>query len=80
MTNDHEDTVTARKAASRLRAQDADEHVRARLRECRIMRGMTHHRLAELAGISYQQEHKYETGGEVLRLLGIRGGVHPLGG
>jgi transcriptional regulator with XRE-family HTH domain len=62
MTNDHEDTVTARKAASRLRAQDADEHVRARLRECRIMRGMTHQRLAELAGISYQQEHKYETG------------------
>src|SRR3954470_24787154 len=46
----------------RPRAQDADRHVGAKLRERRIMLGMTQQELAELVGITYQQAHKYEKG------------------
>jgi transcriptional regulator with XRE-family HTH domain len=54
--------MTAQKNAPRARAQDVDRHVGARLRECRMMAGMTQPQLAELIGITYQQEHKYERG------------------
>ena len=47
---------------SRRRVQDADRHVGMRLRERRIMLGMTLQRLAELIGVTYQQAHKYERG------------------
>jgi len=47
---------------SRRRGQDADRHVGARLRERRIMLGMSLQQLAELIGVTYQQAHKYETG------------------
>src|SRR3954453_9041219 len=46
----------------RPRAQDADRHVGAKLRERRIMLGLTQQELAELVGITYQQAHKYEKG------------------
>jgi transcriptional regulator with XRE-family HTH domain len=54
--------MTAQKIARQPRAQDADRYVGARLRECRIVAGMTQPQLAELIGITYQQEHKYERG------------------
>jgi transcriptional regulator with XRE-family HTH domain len=41
---------------------EVDEHVGARLRSLRLMRGVTQVRLAAIAGISYQQLHKYEKG------------------
>ena len=44
------------------RAQDADRHIGARVRERRIALGLTQQELAELVGITYQQAHKYETG------------------
>ena len=44
------------------RAQDVDRHVGARLRERRIMLGLTQQQLAELIGVTYQQAHKYEKG------------------
>jgi transcriptional regulator with XRE-family HTH domain len=44
------------------RAQDVDRHVGARLRERRIMLGLTQQELAELIGVTYQQTHKYEKG------------------
>src|SRR3954447_13517096 len=47
---------------SRRRVQDADRHVGMRLRERRIMLGMTLPQLAELIGVTYQQAGKYETG------------------
>jgi transcriptional regulator with XRE-family HTH domain len=56
------DITIARRAAGHPRPQETDRYVGARLRECRIMRGITQHQLAELLGISYQQEHKYEKG------------------
>jgi transcriptional regulator with XRE-family HTH domain len=35
-------------------------HVGARIREQRIMMGLTQQKLAELIGVTYQQQHKYE--------------------
>src|SRR5450432_3927692 len=39
-----------------------DDHVGARIRERRIMLGLTLQQLAELIGVTYQQAHKYERG------------------
>jgi transcriptional regulator with XRE-family HTH domain len=44
------------------RSQDVDRHVGARIRERRIMLGLTQPQLAELIGVTYQQAHKYEKG------------------
>jgi transcriptional regulator with XRE-family HTH domain len=46
----------------RPRAQDIDRHVGARMRERRIMLGLTQQQMAELIGVTYQQAHKYEKG------------------
>ena len=46
----------------RSRAQDIDRHVGVRMRQRRIMLGLTQHQLAELIGVNYQQAHKYEKG------------------
>ena len=43
-------------------AQDIDRHVGARMRERRMMLGLTQQELAELIGVTYQQAHKYEKG------------------
>jgi len=48
--------------ASSKRLQDVDRHVGARLRERRILLGLTQQELAELIGVTYQQAHKYEKG------------------
>src|SRR5258707_6359669 len=37
-----------------------DDHVGARIRERRIMLGLTQQQLAEMIGVTYQQAHKYE--------------------
>src|SRR6202040_494240 len=39
-----------------------DDHVGARIRERRIMLGLTQQQLAKLIGVTYQQMHKYERG------------------
>src|SRR3954453_22762417 len=39
-----------------------DDHVGARMRERRIMLGLTQQQLAEMIGVTYQQAHKYERG------------------
>ncbi len=44
------------------RTQDIDHHVGARVRERRIMLGLTQQQLADLIGVTYQQAHKYERG------------------
>jgi transcriptional regulator with XRE-family HTH domain len=44
------------------RTQDIDKHVGARIRERRIMLGLTQQQLADLIGVTYQQAHKYERG------------------
>jgi transcriptional regulator with XRE-family HTH domain len=52
----------AQRATRRARSQDVDRHVGARMRERRLMLGLTQHQLAELIGVKYQQAHKYEKG------------------
>ena len=39
-----------------------DDHVGGRIRDRRIMLGLTQQQLAEMIGVSYQQAHKYERG------------------
>ena len=46
----------------RSRAQDIDRHVGARMRERRVMLGLTQQQMAELIGVTYQQAHKFEKG------------------
>jgi transcriptional regulator with XRE-family HTH domain len=52
----------SRDEAPRPRAQDIDRHVGTRMRERRIMLGLTQQQMAELIGVTYQQAHKYEKG------------------
>src|ERR1700739_2705902 len=42
--------------------QNIDSHVGARIRERRVMLGLTQQQLADLIGVTYQQAHKYERG------------------
>lgn len=49
-------------ASPRARAQDVDRHVGARMRDRRVMLGLTQQQMAELIGVTYQQAHKYEKG------------------
>jgi transcriptional regulator with XRE-family HTH domain len=44
------------------RVEDIDRHVGARMRERRIMLGITLQQFAALVGVSFQQAYKYETG------------------
>lgn len=44
------------------RASTADRHVGARIRERRIMLGLSQQQLAQMIGVTYQQAHKYERG------------------
>jgi transcriptional regulator with XRE-family HTH domain len=50
------------RGVARRRAEDIDRHVGARLRERRLLLGLTQQQLAALIGVTYQQTHKYETG------------------
>ncbi len=45
---------------STTRTQDIDRYVGGRVRERRIMLGLTQQQLADLIGVTYQQAHKYE--------------------
>ena len=54
--------VKASQEALRGRAQDIDRHVGARMRERRIMLGVTQQHLADLIGVTCGQAHKYERG------------------
>src|SRR5438552_6340204 len=65
---------------STSRTQDIDRHVGARVRERRIMLGLTQQQLADMIGVTYQQAHKYERGinrvsagrlFEIRRVLGV---------
>jgi transcriptional regulator with XRE-family HTH domain len=46
----------------RERLVAADRLIATRIRECRIMRGLSQRQLAELIGVSHRQAHKYEHG------------------
>lgn len=44
------------------RASDIDKHVGSRIRERRIMMGLSQQQMADMIGVTYQQAHKYERG------------------
>ncbi len=44
------------------RANAADRHVGTRIRERRVMLGLSQQQLAQMIGVTYQQAHKYERG------------------
>ncbi len=44
------------------RANDIDRHVGIRIRERRVMLGLSQQQMADLIGVTYQQAHKYERG------------------
>lgn len=54
-----EDGAESRPSA---RASAADRHVGARIRERRVMLGLSQQQLAQMIGVTYQQAHKYERG------------------
>lgn len=43
-------------------ADEADAHIGRRIRERRLMLGLSQQQLAQTIGVTYQQAHKYETG------------------
>jgi len=49
-------------APSTARATAADRHVGSRIRERRVMLGLSQQQLAQMIGVTYQQAHKYERG------------------
>jgi transcriptional regulator with XRE-family HTH domain len=57
-----QDQSVDRARRPRSRAQDIDRHVGTRMRERRIMLGLTQQEMAQLIGVTYQQAHKYERG------------------
>jgi transcriptional regulator with XRE-family HTH domain len=56
----HEESASENRPTAR--ASLADRHVGARIRERRIMLGLSQQQLAQLIGVTYQQAHKYERG------------------
>jgi transcriptional regulator with XRE-family HTH domain len=55
-------TVMAKSSTKSGIGRSRDRHVGSRMRERRIMLGLTQHQMAELIGVTYQQAHKYEKG------------------
>ena len=54
--------MPAEKRVGRARPQDVDRAVGARMRERRILLGLTQEQMARSIGVTYQQAHKYEKG------------------
>jgi transcriptional regulator with XRE-family HTH domain len=55
-------THTGAGTSRRARAEDVDRYVGARVRQRRVMLGLTQQQMADLIGVTYQQAHKYEKG------------------
>ncbi len=55
-------TLDEQPVAAVSRVTDTDRHVGTRIRERRVMLGLSQQQLAELIGVTYQQAHKYERG------------------
>ena len=71
--------LAARTRAGRPRAQDADRRIAARVRQRRIMLGLTQQELAAKVGITCQQAHKYETGANRISAGRLVALAHALG-
>lgn len=56
---DHDKTSPER---TTVRATDVDRYVGGRIRERRVMLGLSQQQMADMIGVTYQQAHKYERG------------------
>lgn len=56
------DTASGKPEKTTNRATDTDRHVGLRIRERRIMLGLSQQQMADMIGVTYQQAHKYERG------------------
>jgi transcriptional regulator with XRE-family HTH domain len=54
--------MESQRKPARTRSTDADRHVAARIRERRVLLGLSQQQMADLIGVTYQQTHKYEKG------------------
>ena len=59
-SNEGGDSVSVNKVSHR--ATDTDRFVGSRIRERRVMLGLSQQQMAEMIGVTYQQAHKYERG------------------
>ena len=50
------------KTNARSRTDNTDRHVGTKIRERRVLMGLTQQDMASLLGVTYQQAHKYERG------------------
>jgi transcriptional regulator with XRE-family HTH domain len=50
------------RSAPANRANNVDRHVGTRIRERRVMLGLSQQQMADMIGVTYQQAHKYERG------------------
>ena len=55
-------TASHKEAKLGNRANNTDRHVGARMRERRVMLGLSQQQIADMIGVTYQQAHKYERG------------------
>jgi transcriptional regulator with XRE-family HTH domain len=62
MANSSREKSMAKPKRGRRSATALDDHIGRRIRERRILLGLTQQELAEIIGVSYQQAHKYERG------------------
>ena len=60
--NERPTRLVPRLAGGRSRTSQIDHFVSLRIRQRRIMLGLTQQQMAQLIGVTYQQAHKYETG------------------
>ena len=76
------DSVAANKVSHRV--TDTDRFVGSRIRERRVMLGLSQQQMAEMIGVTYQQAHKYERGinrifagrlFEISQVLGVSVGI-----
>ena len=70
----NEDRAPPGRRGTRGGVQEVDRYVASRIRERRLALGLSQQELAALAGVTYQQVHKYETGANRIsagRLLAI---------
>lgn len=59
---DDDEAAPVEGARHAARATNADRHVGSRIRERRVMLGLSQQQLAQMIGVTYQQAHKYERG------------------
>lgn len=62
MPEDASEALQKRDEGTTSRATDTDRHVGQRIRERRVMLGLSQQQMADMIGVTYQQTHKYERG------------------